>query len=68
MTKISKTDTATAIRLDVRKDSYMSRWVGDLVWSDGKVWPGWQIAHTLKSLTASARATFDGPIERVPNS
>lgn len=54
---------ATPIRLEVRKDR--SRFIGDLVWSDGKVWKAWQVFKTLTALKTNARCTFDGPIVRV---
>ncbi len=56
-------NTATAIRLEVHKDG--NRFTGDLVWSDGTIWKGWQDWRTLKALTENARCTFDGPIIRV---
>ncbi len=52
-----------AIRVDVRKDGRL--FIGDLIWSDGSKWLGWQVFKTLKALTSNARCTFDGPIVRV---
>ncbi len=57
------TETATATRLEVRKDGRL--FIGDLVWSDGDKWMAWQTSRTLKNLVASARCTFDGPIHRI---
>lgn len=51
-----------AVRVDVRKDGRL--WIGDLVWSDGKRWPAWQVHKTFSALTASARCTFAGEIVR----
>ena len=61
--KLPEDKMVTAIRLDVRKEG--NRYIGDLVWNDGKVWKAWQNWRTLKSLTENARCTFDGPIVRV---
>ena len=55
--------TSTPVRLDVRKDG--SRFIGDLIWSDGSVWSAWQVSRTLTNLKLNARATFDGEIVRV---
>lgn len=50
--------------LEVRKDG--DRFIGDLVWTDGTVWPAWQVFKRLYSLKANARAAgFHGPIVRV---
>ena len=60
---MTNTDTAKPVRVEVRKDG--SKFVGDLIWSDGKRWNGWQVFRTMKALTENARATFQGPIMRV---
>ena len=51
------------IRLEIRKDG--SKYIGDLIWSDGKRWNGWQVFKTIKALTENARCTFGGPMVRV---
>ena len=61
---MTKDQTAvTPVRLEVRKEG--SRFIGDLVWSDGSAWMAWQSWRTLKRLVKNARCTFDGPIVRV---
>lgn len=57
------TDTAYPVCLEVRKDG--SKFIGDLVFSDGITWPAWQISRTLTRLKQNAEFTFDGPIVRV---
>jgi len=54
---------ARAIRLEVRKDG--NKFIGDLVWSNGDRWPGWQTFSTLKALKKNAEFTFHGSIVRV---
>ena len=65
--KIPKTSIAVdgprPVRLEVRKDG--RSFIGDLVWSDGEKWLGWQVWRRLSDLKTNARCTFDGPIVRV---
>ncbi len=50
--------------LEVRKDG--DRFIGDLKFSDGIVWPAWQVFKRLYELKANARASgFEGPIVRI---
>ena len=51
------------LRLEVLKEG--SRFIGDLIWTGGEKWLGWQSFKTLKRLKSNARCTFDGPIVRV---
>ena len=56
---------ATITPKELRISKQRSKWVGDLIWSDGSAWNFWQIAKTKKALIDNARCTFDGPILRV---
>ena len=54
---------AVATVLKVRKQD--NRFIGDLHWSDGHVWTGWQVWRRLSDLKRNARCTFQGMIVRV---
>ncbi len=56
------------VRLEVRLVDTVggSRFVGDLIFNDGVVWPAWQVYKRLYELKANARAAgFEGYIVRL---
>jgi hypothetical protein len=59
------TEKAVPVRLEVVKNEDGTRFYGNLVWSDGKVWYAWQSFKRLRDVTKNARCTFSGPIVRV---
>jgi hypothetical protein len=50
------------VRLEVTKNEDGNRFYGNLVWSNGDVWYGWQSFKRMKDVIKNARCTFDGPI------
>ena len=56
---------ATVSPKELRISKQCSKWIGDLIWSDGSAWNCWQIANTKKALVANARCTFSGPVVRI---
>ncbi len=63
MSKKFEMTRATPTVLKVRKDG--NRFVGDIHFSDGIVWLGWQDWRRLSDLKLNAECTFHGPIVRV---
>ena len=63
MTMLLGENDATPVQLEVYKSGQY--FIGDLVWSDGAKWYGWQQFKRLRDLKRNARLTFDGSIVRV---
>ena len=63
MTNHGRTLGVFPVRVEVRKDG--NRFIGDLIWSDGDKWLGWQDWKRLSSLVQNVRCTFEGDIVRV---
>ena len=53
----------TPLRLEVSRDGRF--FIGDLVFSNGDVWRGWQVFKSYGALKRNARASISCPIVRV---